>query len=45
MMLNKADILEELERERLFAVEINEPIMALGISQAIQTIRNMKEEN
>jgi hypothetical protein len=43
-MLDKEKVLETLEKERKFTIQINEPIMALGIAQAIQTVRGMKEE-
>jgi len=43
-MLDKDKVLEVLEKERQFAVQINEPKMALGIAQAIQVVRGMKEE-
>lgn len=37
----KDHIIESLEKERKFATEINEPIMALGISRAIQIIKEL----
>lgn len=43
-MLDKEKVLQALERERQFAIQINEPKMALGIAQTIQVIRDMKEE-
>jgi hypothetical protein len=43
-MLDKVKVLEALEKEREFSIRINEPLMALGIAQAIQIIRGMEEE-
>jgi hypothetical protein len=43
-MIEKEAVLSSLEKERQFAIEINEPVMALGIAQAIQVIRNMGVE-
>lgn len=36
-------LLEALEKERQFAIKVKEPIMALGISQAIQVVEAFKE--
>lgn len=36
-------LLEDLEAERRFAVEIGEPKMALGIAQAIRLVRSLGE--
>lgn len=44
-MLRKEAVLFELEEERKFAVDLGQPIMALGIAQAAQTVEEMKEQS
>lgn len=43
MQIDKERVLELLEAEKRFAVEIGEPKMALGLAQAIRVVRSIGE--
>lgn len=41
--MNKEKLLEELEKERQFAIKIKEPYMALGIARAMEIVRTHED--